>query len=848
MAQFFQSFFKSLQGFFKKTLIPFSYRLFLDVNEIIKMEEAMKKFKFPKLNIRKVKKKWIIGGVVVLLVIIAGVRFITFRSRMKDVNTNAKMNTTVSTSTIQTSVSGTGTISYADTTSVVVPSDLTVDELLISEGSNVTAGDLIATVDEASLALCLNEVEEAIAEVDDTISSESSSSTSQSIKAGVAGRVKKIYADEDDSVVDIMKEQGALMLLSADDLMMVTLEGAANVAVGDEVTVSSGDTSTEGTVESVSDSGTVITFDDSVFAYEEEVTVTDSEENSLGTGKAYIHQMIKVVGSNGTISSLNVSLNSTVSASTKVFTLDSSAKSAEYLQAVKEREQLVDLLNTLIAIQANGGITAPVDGMLETVNTSSSGSSTQSSSSGYMMGAADASDNSEDSSVVEFAQGDVEQEVSELTETTGSLSEKDDLQESVSLEMASSSNITQMSTSNILSSSGTVETTKTAAEAPTGLTGGAGVINGTTTDMEYAVEENATVWMTCTAEKTVVDAGTWYVRMKETDTMAASAAVKVEVTAAGSTQQNTDTSQSQTSENSTEQNGTNQENTTEQNNVENPSSDTETSNEESGNSKDNNGKTSDNSSETKSGDNNTNSTMAGSGASTSRSSGSSSTSSSTSTTTSTSSLETTDMFTIANGDKMMVTMSVDELDIGTMQVGQEAEITLDAIEGETFTGTITSVSGSASSSGGSSQYPVEITFDKTDAMLTGMNASVEVIVEQAENVLVVPLSAVQDDGNYSYVYTSYDESSDQLGGKVEVTLGLSDETNVEVTAGLSEGDTIYYEMQGSEDSTSNESGMGGFSMPGGMGNMPSGGDFPGGSGGERPDSGNRGQKGGMGGQ
>lgn len=769
----------------------------------------MKKITIPKLNIKKIKKKWIIGGVIVLLVIIAGSRFFMMRSRMNQMTEgNSKISTTVSTSTIQTSVSGTGSISYADTTDIVVPSDLTVDELLVSEGSTVAAGDVIATVDEASLALCLNEVEEAIAEVDDTISSESSSSTSQTIKAGVAGRVKKIYADEDDSVVDIMKEQGALMLLSADDLMMVTLADVTNVAVGDEVIVSSGDTTTDGTIESVSTNGTVITFDDSVFEYEEDVTVTDSEGVTLGTGKAYIHQEIAVVSSGGIISSLNVSLNSNVSASTSVFTLTSSAKSAEYMQAVKEREQLVSLLNTLVAIQVNGGITAPVDGMLQTVNTSSDSSSSSSSqsSSGFMM---DATDEITSESTIEIAQATNLEVVAVNTEDT---------EDTVA-------GIVQMSTANLGTS------TKTPAEAPFGLTGGEGFIYGTTVDMEYADKEDATEWKACTEEKTEVEAGTWYVRVKETDAAGASAAVKIEVTAAG-----TDESQSSSESGSSE----NEENTStsDTNNKEETPTTPNSQQEEKG------------TSDQEDTENDSGGTKASGGTTASKSgavSASGSTTTTTTTTTSTS-LETTSMFTIANGDRMMVTMNVDELDIGTMQVGQEAEITLDAIEGETFTGQIVSVSGNASSSGGSSQYPVEIIFDKTDAMLSGMNASVEIIVEQAENVLVVPLSAIQDDGNYSYVYTQYDESTDTLSGKVQVETGMSDETNVEITAGLAEGDTVYYEMQGSEDSSSSESGMGGFSMPGGM-DMPGGGDMPsGGFDGNRQNGGDRGNRGGMGGQ
>lgn len=61
-------------------------------------------------------------------------------------------------------------------------------------------------------------------------------------------------------------------------------------------------------------------------------------------------------------------------------------------------------------------------------------------------------------------------------------------------------------------------------------------------------------------------------------------------------------------------------------------------------------------------------------------------------------------------------INVDELDITSVKTGQTAKITLDAIEGEEFEGTITSVSSEASSGSSSAKYPVEITFNKTDDM------------------------------------------------------------------------------------------------------------------------------------
>lgn len=761
-----------------------------------------------KLKLRKIRKRFIAGGAVICVVVIAVIGLASRKSRVRGEEGAGQMEASVTTGTIQTSVSGTGTISYADSTDIVLPSDLVVDELLVSEGSSVTAGTLLATVDEASLATCLSEVEEAISDMDSVISSESSSSSGRSIKAGVAGRVKKIYGQADDNVASVMKENGALMLLSVDDLMAVKLTGVGNVNAGDEVKVSSGDTETDGTVEAVEEDGVVVTFDDSVFDYQEEVTVTSEDGVSLGKGNAYIHQMIQVVGTSGTIASLNVSVNSSVSASTGVYTLDSSTKSAEYLQAVQEREELVALLDTLISIQADGGITAVTDGMLETVNVSSASSSSEQSSSGSS------------GMVSEAAEENTISADSDKTGTTvkETLAVENKTAEAVTVQ----SGFVAMSAVGKTGQSGISDTGKASVEAPADLEGGAGVITGTTADMEYAESEDADSWTDCTDGSTKVAAGIWYVRYKETNEKNASAAVEITVTEVGTG------SDSQSGTEGGEASANSQTEKT----TENPDAADKTENQENTGDK-NSGNLSDTS---LSGTN----VKKGSGSSSGTGSVSSASSSSGTTTTS---VETVSAFVIANGDKMKVTMNVDELDIGSMQEGLSAEITLDAVEGETFTGEITSVSGGASASNGVAQYPVEITFEKTEEMLSGMNASVAVIVEQAENVLIVPLAAVTDMGDKAYVYTGYDESSGEFTGQTEVTLGLSDENNVEIKSGLSEGDSIYYQVMGSEENgSSTGGGMGGFDMND-MGDMPDGAGRPFQNGGESGNGGGRGNGG-----
>lgn len=178
---------------------------------------------------------------------------------------------------------------------------------------------------------------------------------------------------------------------------------------------------------------------------------------------------------------------------------------------------------------------------------------------------------------------------------------------------------------------------------------------------------------------------------------------------------------------------------------------------------------------------------------------------------------------IVSEEKVIVSINVDELDILSVEEGQTAEITLDAVEDETFTGTISSVSASASGTSGSATYPVEITLDKTEDMLFGMSASATIQVEEASNALLIPVNALQEESSTTFVYTKTDEDGN-LSGKTEVTTGLSDGTQVAILSGLEEGDTVYYLRTGSDSDDSTFPAMGG-SMP--SGDMPSGMDFGG---------------------
>ena len=176
-------------------------------------------------------------------------------------------------------------------------------------------------------------------------------------------------------------------------------------------------------------------------------------------------------------------------------------------------------------------------------------------------------------------------------------------------------------------------------------------------------------------------------------------------------------------------------------------------------------------------------------------------------------------------------LDIDELDVKKVAVGQEVKITADAAEGKTYTGVVENVSVNGTiGQNGVTTYPAKIRItDADENLLPGMNIDAEITVEQAENVIAVPLNAVNR-GNTVYVKGEKTDENDRApeGFKtVSVETGISNDMYVEIKSGVNENDTVYVTAQsGGNEQNGMMPGMGG--MPGGMGGGMPGGGMPGG--------------------
>ncbi|MBR5975960.1 MAG: HlyD family efflux transporter periplasmic adaptor subunit [Clostridiales bacterium] len=147
---------------------------------------------------------------------------------------------------------------------------------------------------------------------------------------------------------------------------------------------------------------------------------------------------------------------------------------------------------------------------------------------------------------------------------------------------------------------------------------------------------------------------------------------------------------------------------------------------------------------------------------------------------------------ISPRETMSIEISVDELDIRGLAVGQKVTITLDAIAGQSFDGEITEIGSEGTYDTGNTKYAVTISVPRTEQMWSGMNAGIRVELGEATSSLTVPVAALLEKDGKTYVYTIYNEEKDTLDGLTEVTTGLSDGTDVEIVSGLSEDAKIYY--------------------------------------------------------
>lgn len=765
---------------------------------------------------KKRKIKTIVAVVLVAAIAAGGV--FTFRSKGKKAQASGSqvMESKVQKGSLSQTVEGTGTLSNADSTDLKIPVGLKIKKVKVSEGDEVKKGDTLATVDKTSLLAALVQTQSDLDDINNQLGDEADSDTSKYVEASVDGRVKKIYASKNTDAADTVLEKGALMLISLDGKMAVKMDTTVSLTVGQEVKVvlSSG-SSVTGTVTKADDESCTITVTDKGTKYNDKVTAYTSSGTKIGTGKLYINKEAKVTATSGTVSSILVSENEYVSEGDNLIKLKGDFQSEEYLSLESEKEDLEEKLASLLKIAKNNTITADSAGIVTAINVSEdteSGSASDSSSSSSSSSSNSSGSSSGNSSSAAATGTSANVSTATTKTATNTLMNSGKTANIASASYLSSGNGTSGTTGMIKAvslstnqSQATQLNVQSVSEYSTDTTENAATITESTntTNTTDTTEEAESSSEATTAKKSDTSSSTTTTKSDTTKSDSPSSSTSTNNNQSGSTEKSNSSASTGSTKNTTGGQTTN--------------------GGSNGNSKNSDGNTG--ASGTMNGTNGTGKTgsgisgasgngaggvagVSGSAAGNSTSSGTSSDSSSTSSITSSdTNTELTSAFSIASGEEMTLSVNVDEMDILSIEKGQKATVTFDAIENKEYEGKITSIDKNGTTSNGTTKYPVEITLTKEDSMMAGMNASVTITISEVSDALLVPAAAVTEEGNTSYVYTEKDSKTGELSGKTEVQTGDTDGTNIVITSGVSEGDTVYYSMAagGSSDDNSTDS-------------------------------------------
>jgi HlyD family secretion protein len=149
------------------------------------------------------------------------------------------------------------------------------------------------------------------------------------------------------------------------------------------------------------------------------------------------------------------------------------------------------------------------------------------------------------------------------------------------------------------------------------------------------------------------------------------------------------------------------------------------------------------------------------------------------------------LITLPDLTEMQVLIDVHEADIDQVEKDQEVVITLDTYKGKTFKGKVTHIASVASSNdwgdNTNKQFRVEITMDELDIEVrAGITAKVEILVDELEDVLQIPIHAVFTEGEEHFCFVSGAQGFERR----TVEIGRNNAHYIEVSEGLEAGETV----------------------------------------------------------
>lgn len=173
--------------------------------------------------------------------------------------------------------------------------------------------------------------------------------------------------------------------------------------------------------------------------------------------------------------------------------------------------------------------------------------------------------------------------------------------------------------------------------------------------------------------------------------------------------------------------------------------------------------------------------------------------------------------TLIDNSQYEVKANIDESELASLEVGQNVEISMEALPGLNLTGQLTEIGSKAESTSGVVTIPITVLIDSVhDSFKPGLSADMDIIVGQVTDKLIVPVTAILDKQGTKYVQKVVGQETEET----EVTTGLTDGLQVVIESGLESGDKILINSAAMAQSGSGQSGSNMFrgGPPGGGGN------------------------------
>lgn len=309
---------------------------------------------------------------VVIVIVLAAMPLIAKQDPQEDGPQASILSGTVSMGEIHNELIGGGTLAEEDAVTVSVPAEVKLKKFLVSNGDAVTEGTPIAAVDRVTVMKAISQVQETLEYLSEEIEDAGDISTTETVTALAGGTVKILYAQQGDSVRDVMLEHGSLAVLSLDGLMAVDLEVECDLKTGTAVDVTLADgTVVTGKIAKNLAGEMTVTVEDKNYTVGDGVQVTAEDGTVIGSGELYIYSPWNATAYAGTVGSVKVKVGSKLNAGAAIMTLKEVGYSAAYRQLISQRQEYEEMMLDLFKMYQTETVTAPCDGVVSGIDNNS---------------------------------------------------------------------------------------------------------------------------------------------------------------------------------------------------------------------------------------------------------------------------------------------------------------------------------------------------------------------------------------------------------------------------------------------------------------------------------------------